>query len=302
MLLDMFCKNEQTPICGKCRERDHRYHEIVPIEKESKRVRTQMKKIEAEFNQMVQERIRKLNEIHVSAELRKKDRERQIQTSIQEVRRVISVIEKDQSLLMEKIEQKHAAADRTEEELIKDLRKEINELQRRRSELHLLETTEEPLHLLKSFPPLSAPLATTDWSQVTVYSDSYMGILRRSFTKLVNLCQRIEKKLSTEELSLASQYAVDVTLDPVTASAWLCLSPDGKQVSLSSQQKKPPPPDDPLRFDSCVSVLGKQSFSSGRRYWVVQVGDKSDWDLGVARESINRKGAITDARHDANKR
>ena len=26
---------------------------------------------------------------------------------------------------------------------------------------------------------------------------------------------------------------------------------------------------------------------------VLQVGDKTDWDLGVAKESINRKGAIT---------
>ncbi|XP_028419443.1 erythroid membrane-associated protein-like [Perca flavescens] len=91
----------------------------------------------------------------------------------------------------------------------------------------------------------------------------------------------------------ASQYAVDVTLDPVTASGWLCLSPDRKQVSLSLQQKKPSPPDDPRRFDSCVSVLGKESFTSGRHYWVVQVGNKTDWDLGVAKESINRKGAIT---------
>ncbi|XP_033961936.1 E3 ubiquitin-protein ligase TRIM39-like [Pseudochaenichthys georgianus] len=292
MILDMFCKRDQTPVCVKCRERDHRNHESVPIEKESKRVRTQMKKMEAEFNQMVQARSRKLEEINASAELRNINKERQIQTSIQVVTGVMSVIEREQSLLVEEIEQKHDAAERTKEEFIKDLGQEINEVRKRRSELKHLENTEDPLHLLQSFPSLRAPLAAKDWSQVRVYSDN-IGTLRRSFTKLVDVCQALEKNLSAEEMSKASQYAVDVTLDPVTASAWLCLSADGKQVSLSSQQKNPPPPDEPRRFDSCVSVLGKQSFTSGRRYWVVQVGDKSDWDLGVARESINRKGVIT---------
>ncbi|XP_005748898.2 erythroid membrane-associated protein-like [Pundamilia nyererei] len=86
---------------------------------------------------------------------------------------------------------------------------------------------------------------------------------------------------------------VDVTLDPATAAGWVVLSPDNKKVSMSYQQGRTPLPDDPRRFDSCVAVLGKQSFTSGKRYWVVQVGDKRDWDLGVARESINRKGAIT---------
>ncbi|XP_034057101.1 E3 ubiquitin-protein ligase TRIM39-like [Gymnodraco acuticeps] len=291
MILDMFCKRDQTPICVKCRERDHKNHEIVPIEKESKRVRTQMKKMEAEFNQMVQARSRKLEEINASAELRKINKERQIQTSIQVVTGVISVIERGQSLLMEEIEQKHEAAERTKKEFIKDLGQEINEVRKRRSELKHLENTEDPLHLLQSFPSLRAPLAAKDWSQVRVYSDN-IGTLRRSFTKLVDVCQALEKNLSAEEMSKASQYAVDVTLDPVTASAWLCLSADGKQVT-SASRRTPPPPDEPRRFDSCVSVLGKQSFTSGRRYWVVQVGDKSDWDLGVARESINRKGVIT---------
>lgn len=45
-----------------------------------------------------------------------------------------------------------------------------------------------------------------------------------------------------------------------------------KQVSLSSKPRKLSLPNESRRFDSCVSILGKQSFTSGRRYWVVQVG------------------------------
>lgn len=43
------------------------------------------------------------------------------------------------------------------------------------------------------------------------------------------------------------------------------------QVSITSQKKKAALPDNPQRFDSCVCVLGKQSFTSGRCYWEVQV-------------------------------
>ncbi|XP_010777192.1 tripartite motif-containing protein 29-like [Notothenia coriiceps] len=159
MILDMFCKRDQTPICVKCRERDHRNHEIVPIEKESKRVRTQMKKMEAEFNQMVQARSRKLEEINASAELRNINKERQIQTSIQVVTGVIGVIESNQSLLMEEIEQKHEAAERTKEEFIEGLGQEINEVRKRRSELKHLENTEDPLHLLQVRMTWKQPLS-----------------------------------------------------------------------------------------------------------------------------------------------
>ncbi len=83
---------------------------------------------------------------------------------------------------------------------------------------------------------------------------------------------------------------MDVTLDPDTAHPDLILSDDGKQVRDGDITQKVP--DTPERFDYCACVLGKKGFSSGRCYFEVQVKGKTKWDLGVARESINRKGKI----------
>ncbi|XP_031157048.1 E3 ubiquitin-protein ligase TRIM21-like isoform X2 [Sander lucioperca] len=105
------------------------------------------------------------------------------------------------------------------------------------------------------------------------------------------LSEEMKKQLAESELKRVQQYAVDVTLDPDTAHPELILSDDGKQVNLGDVMKNLP--DNPERFSKCPSVLGKQSFSSGRFYFEVQVKGKTDWDLGVARESINRKGLIT---------
>ncbi|KAF4089012.1 hypothetical protein AMELA_G00061680 [Ameiurus melas] len=84
---------------------------------------------------------------------------------------------------------------------------------------------------------------------------------------------------------------VDVTLDPDTAHPELILSADGKQVTRGDTEQDLP--DTPQRFTRYHVVLGKQSFSSGRFYYEVQVRGKTAWDLGVVRENINRKEWIT---------
>ncbi|KAF5902798.1 butyrophilin subfamily 1 member A1-like isoform X1, partial [Clarias magur] len=92
-------------------------------------------------------------------------------------------------------------------------------------------------------------------------------------------------------LAAKKKFAVDVTLDPDTANPRLILSADGKQVRHGDERQNLP--DTPQRFDLYPCVLGKQSFSSGRFYYEVQVSGKTAWTLGVVREKINRKGRIT---------
>uniref|UniRef100_A0A3B4V916 B30.2/SPRY domain-containing protein n=1 Tax=Seriola dumerili TaxID=41447 RepID=A0A3B4V916_SERDU len=120
---------------------------------------------------------------------------------------------------------------------------------------------------------------------------SYEGTVVRAVAQLEETLSEEMKKLIEAELKRVQQYAEDVTLDPDTASPKLVLSDDGKQVNHGDVRKNLP--DNPKRFSQCPIVLGKQSFSSGRFYFEVQVKGKTEWTLGVARESINRKGDIT---------
>ncbi|XP_048023537.1 zinc-binding protein A33-like isoform X1 [Megalobrama amblycephala] len=108
--------------------------------------------------------------------------------------------------------------------------------------------------------------------------------LRTNYTRVKEQLQLLD------DLKRIQQYAVDVTLDPDTAHPSLILSDDGKQVRHGDIRQKLP--DKPERFNYTVSVLGKEGFSSGKFYFEVQVKGKTKWELGVARESINRKGQI----------
>ncbi|XP_058867812.1 butyrophilin subfamily 1 member A1-like isoform X2 [Acipenser ruthenus] len=85
--------------------------------------------------------------------------------------------------------------------------------------------------------------------------------------------------------------SVDVTLDPDTAQPELILSAEGKRVRWGETRQDLP--DNPERFDDWLCVLGRESFTSGRRYWQVQVGGNTWWRLGVSRESAQRKGGFS---------
>ncbi len=78
-------------------------------------------------------------------------------------------------------------------------------------------------------------------------------------------------------------------LDADTAHPRLIMSCDGKQVR-DGKTRLEGVDGEKNRFNDYLSVLGKDGFSSGCFYYEVQVKGQTEWDLGVARESVNRKG------------
>ncbi|XP_059191583.1 E3 ubiquitin-protein ligase TRIM21-like isoform X1 [Centropristis striata] len=290
-LLELFCKTDQTCVCMLCTVSDHKTHNVVPLKEEYEGKKVELGKTDAEIQQMIQKRRLKIEEIKYSVELSKEDADRETADGVQVFTALKESVERSQAELIDTIKEKQRKTEKQAEGFIKELEQEISELKKRRTEVEQLSQSEDHLHLLQSFTSLNAAPPTKDWTEVSIRPPSYMGTVRRAVNQLEETLSKQMKKLFEAEVKRVQQSAVDLTLDPDTAHPKLILSDDGKQVKHGDVRKKLP--DNQERFDRCGNVLAKQSFSSGRYSYEVQVKGKTEWDLGVVRESLNRKGVNT---------
>ncbi|XP_055974802.1 tripartite motif-containing protein 75-like [Sorex fumeus] len=87
--------------------------------------------------------------------------------------------------------------------------------------------------------------------------------------------------------NIIHKFQEEVTLDPKTAHPSLCVSEDRKTVNYVQKQSQD---DGEVREPDYAVVLGSEGYSSGRHYWEVQVGDKTEWAVGVCTDAPFRKG------------
>ncbi|XP_033471144.1 E3 ubiquitin-protein ligase TRIM39-like [Epinephelus lanceolatus] len=272
--------------------KDLKNHNTVPFNCDYERKKAKLVEMKAEIKLMIQERQMKILEINRSAEFSSKSADSHIEDSMQVFAVLQQSVERSLANLIEAIEEKHKKTQKQAQGFIRELEKEISVLTKRDAEMDQLSRIEDHPNFLQSLSSLNAIPATKSWTEVSVTPPSYGGSVGTAMNQLEEILKKEKEKLFAKaKLKRVQQYAKDVTLDPDTANSHLILSDDGKQVYCGDVSQNLP--DNPERFNPGVNVLGKQSFSSGRFYYEVQVKGKTSWDLGVVRESINRKGSIT---------
>ncbi|XP_047713247.1 probable E3 ubiquitin-protein ligase TRIML1 isoform X1 [Prionailurus viverrinus] len=120
------------------------------------------------------------------------------------------------------------------------------------------------------------------------------GTLERSEPLLLQCPEAAATELSlcriTGMREMLKKFSTDITLDPATANAYLVLSEDLKSVRHGGIRQHLP--DNPERFDQSATVLGAQIFTCGRHYWEVEVGNKTEWEVGICKDSVSRKGNL----------
>lgn len=286
--LELFCRTDQTYLCSICMASEHNRHDFVTLEKEYEQKKVEL---EQEIQKLINDRDIYIKAISNSIDLSRRNTDKAVAEGVQVFTSLMEMVDVGLQNLVGSIEKTQEKAQQVLERHVTELEGEVSELEERRAEMQNIPLLGDPLQLLQSLRSMNIHCALRkNWLQVNFHSLFHKGSVVRAVAQLEMALGKKMKSLVEDELKMVRHYAVDLTFDPETAHPSLILSEDRKQVSPGGEKQDVP--ENPKRFSINPCVLGKQSFSSGCFYFEVQVKGKTEWDCGVASDSINRKEDI----------
>ncbi|XP_018601861.2 zinc-binding protein A33-like [Scleropages formosus] len=275
-----FCEDDQEVLCVVCQtSKKHRNHQLCPVEEAALDIKEQLKTA----LKPVKEKLKKFNDAKKLCEEAVKHIKNQAQHTEKQIK---EEFEKLHQFLRDEEEARLAALREEEEQKSERMKEKIENISKNISTLSdRIRDIEEDLNN-EDTKFLMSYKSTKQRAQCEVQDPKVLsGALIDVAKHLGSLSFRVWEKM----LHIVSY--TPVTLDPNTAHLKLSVSDDLTCVRYTGVKQQLP--DNTERFYPCVSVLGSEGFTSGKHSWEVEVGNKTDWTIGVMKESINRKKSFT---------
>ncbi|XP_072406015.1 zinc-binding protein A33-like [Chiloscyllium punctatum] len=275
--LKLFCKTDNQLICLICQSsKSHQNHEVLPVEEAAE-----------EFKEELETSLKPIQEKKKECESVKSDYEKTmshiqdqgVKTEKQikiEFEKLHQFLREEERIMLEDLKLEKEKHSQEMKERIAKITEEISSLSITVQDIEQELREQDNITFLTKFPDTKQRVKQILPEPQKVYPlinvGKYIGSLQ----------YRVWKKM------LTVINTAPVTLDPNTAHPALLLSEDLSTVRHTRNRQQLP--NNPERFDPCISVLGSEGFTSGKHSWEVEVGNKTNWDVGVAKESITRKG------------
>ncbi|XP_051960390.1 E3 ubiquitin-protein ligase TRIM39-like isoform X3 [Xyrauchen texanus] len=277
--LKLFCLDDQQPVCLVCRDsRAHTNHKFCPVDEavmdNKEKLKTTLNPLQDKLRIFEQFK-RNLDQTAEHIKFQVRHTERKIN---EEFKKLHQFLHDEEAARITALREEEEQKSQMMKEKIKKIRRQISSLSHT---IRIVEEqmTAEDLSFLQNFTSTmrrakSIPADPENISGVLINVPKHLSNLK--FTVIQKMQENVEY--------------TPVTLDPKTAHSNLIVSDD--LISVRFSEEKQLLPDNTERFDLYACVLGSEGFNSGIHCWDVQVGDNTDWMLGVMTESAQRKDDI----------
>ncbi|XP_051868657.1 zinc-binding protein A33-like [Pristis pectinata] len=278
-ILKLFCKEDEEVLCVVClHSKRHENHKCLPLDEAAKECKDELKILIKTLKAKMEKFLGIRNEYDLTLNHIQSQASRTEKQIKQEFQKLHCFLQTEEAILLDNLRREEEKQVQSMQQKVKRISEEISALKAGIQAIESQLSQKDSALFLLNLP------ANRKRAECTLPDPPPVSAMINVGRYVGSLQYRIWKKM----LSIIN--TAPVTLDPNTAAPWLHLSEDLTTMGycLSKQRL----PDNPERFDSCISVLGSEGFTSGRHHWDVDVKGQAGWCLGVAKESVRRKGVI----------